>query len=45
MTYIAHLLATTWERFDLILVDVDNGPGWPASPVNAYYLVALSAFR
>ncbi len=32
---IARLLKTTDERFDLILVDVDNGPGWLASPANA----------
>ncbi len=32
---IARLLESTTEHFDLILVDVDNGPGWLASPANA----------
>jgi spermidine synthase len=32
---LAALLATSAERFDLMLLDVDNGPGWLAAPGNA----------
>ncbi len=32
---LARLLASSRERFDLMLLDVDNGPGWLAAPGNA----------
>ncbi len=32
---LAALLARSSERFDLMLLDVDNGPGWLAAPGNA----------
>jgi spermidine synthase len=32
---LAALLADAAERFDLMLLDVDNGPGWLAAPGNA----------
>ena len=32
---VAHTLASHPNRFHLVLLDVDNGPGWLASPANA----------
>ncbi len=32
---LAALLAASRDRFDLMLLDVDNGPGWLATPGNA----------
>lgn len=32
---VAALIAARPEAFDLVLLDIDNGPGWLASPANA----------
>jgi spermidine synthase len=33
---VAHVVRHERERFDLVLLDVDNGPGWLASAANAW---------
>jgi len=44
---VTHLLQAAPRSFDLVLLDVDNGPGWLASPSNArlYEATGLASVR